>query len=118
MDTLPDAIFLGVVMMLVFLGALRFQAYLIKRAIEQVIDRFRKNQCICSRGAKTIGELGLEPPNLLERLCKPRDYKPFALRLLIREHIVLLTEDNKMCLHEKRLHIIQQKLGAQTRVNP
>lgn len=111
MDTLPKMIFLSALLLLTFLGALRIQAYLIKRALIQVIDRFRKNQCICSLGAKTIGELGLQKPNLLERLCKPRDYKPYALQLLIREHIVLLTEDNKMCLHEKRLQNIFQDLG-------
>jgi len=113
MDKFANVIFLGALMMLTFLGALRIQAYLIKRALVQVIDRFRKNQCLCSLGAKTIGELGLQPPSLFERLFKPRDYKPYALQLLIRENIVLLTSDHKMCLHEKRFENMKQNFGIQ-----
>jgi hypothetical protein len=94
---------------LVLLAALRIQAYLMKRAVSQVVDRFRANRSLCSQGAKTIDELGLQPPNFWQRLYKPRDYKPYALRMLIQAGAVRLSdEDNKMCLLEQKLQNFRQ----------
>jgi hypothetical protein len=38
----------------------------------------------------------LTPPGLLERLTKPRDYKPRALQYLKQAGEVLMTEDGKL----------------------
>jgi hypothetical protein len=96
-----------IILVFSFLMALRIQAYLMKRAVSKVIDRFRENNSRCSRGSKTIDQLELQPPALWERLIKPRDYKPYALQMLIRSGVVRLTDDNKMCLQEKKLQQIQ-----------
>ena len=106
-DNSLDVLSLLILLILIFLGALRIQAYLIKRAVSQVIDRFRKNNCLCSQGSKSIDELGLRSPNLLERFYKPRDYKPYALQLLIQAKIVRLSDDDRMCLNDKKLKYIQ-----------
>ncbi|MEJ2165489.1 MAG: hypothetical protein P8X90_08165 [Desulfobacterales bacterium] len=102
-----------IVLGLSFLAALRIQAYMMKRAVSQVVDRFRSNHCLCSQGAKSADELGLQPPNFWQRLYKPRDYKPDALRILIQSGAVRLSKDDKMCLLEKKL----QNFPA-TRANP
>jgi hypothetical protein len=61
----------------------------------------------------TADQLGLQPPTFFERLFKPRDYKPYALQMLIRTGAVLFTDNNKMCLMERRFQEIRQELGMQ-----
>ncbi len=92
-----------ILLMLAFLAALRIQAFLVKRVLNQVIERFRTNHSLCSQGAKTVAELELQPPSFLERMYKPRDYKPYALKMLIRTEAVHLSDDGKMCLLERKL---------------
>jgi hypothetical protein len=96
---------------LFFLAALRIQAYLMKRAVFQVVDRFRANHSLCSQGTKTADELGLQPPNFWQRFYKPRDYKPYALRMLIQAGAVRLSDDDRMCLLEKKLQNFPQFSG-------
>lgn len=100
-----------ILLILAFLVAFRIQAFLMKRAVTQVIDRFQRNHTLCSQGSKTVHELGLQPPTLFERLFKPRDYKPYALQILIMIGVVRFTDDDKMCLLEKKLQHVQQGIG-------
>ena len=97
----------SIILLLSLLAALRFQAFLVKRAVTQVVDRFRTNHGLCSQGSKSIDELGLQPPSFLERIYKPRDYKPYALKMLIKTGAVRLSDDGKMCLFEKKLQRFQ-----------
>jgi len=53
--------------------------------------------------AKTIEELGLTPPDFLQRLTHLRDYKPQALKILIKQGIVNRTLDGKLYLLEEKL---------------
>jgi hypothetical protein len=91
-----------------FLIALRIQAFLMKRAFSQVVDRFRTHHSLCSQGSKTADELGLQPPNFWQRFYKPRDYKPYALQMLIQAGAVRLSDDDKMCLSEQKLQNFRQ----------
>jgi hypothetical protein len=91
---------IAILLMLAFLAVLRIQAFLVKRALTQVIDRFRTSHSLCSQGSKTVDELELRPPDFLERIYKPRDYKPYALKMLIRTGAVRLSGNGKMCLLE------------------
>jgi len=79
-------------------------ALLTRRAMKQVVGRFYAARALSEESAKTLAELGLTPPNLLERLTKPRDYKPAALRLLQQLGAVQLTQEGKLFLLEERLH--------------
>ena len=97
-------------MVLALLAALKLQAFLLKRAVRQVIDRFRECQTLCSQGSKTVAELGLQPRPFFERLFKPRDYKPYALQLLIQRGVVRLTDGDKLCLVENKVHDILENL--------
>ncbi|RJQ54707.1 MAG: hypothetical protein C4530_16870 [Desulfobacteraceae bacterium] len=91
-------------LIVVFLMLLVFVPYMMnKRAVVQVIKRLRKQQALDAESAKTITELGLNPPSFKDRLMKVRDYKPAALQGLMRVGIVQMTEDGRVYLSEERL---------------
>jgi hypothetical protein len=73
-----------------------------KRAIAKVREIFYRHGAIGVENAKTMVELGLTPPNLLERLTRPRDYKPQALQYLKQTGEVLMTGDGKLCMVEEK----------------
>lgn len=75
----------------------------LKRAIRQVIQIFRKHNATDAKNAKTDTELGLKPRPMLERMMSLRDYKPYALTVLIRAGVVRQTEEGKFYLSEEKL---------------
>ena len=77
--------------------------FMMKRAVRAVIRIFRDNHATGIKEAKTAEELGLQPKRLVERMMKPRDYKPRALQLLMSQEIVQMTEDGKLYLLEEKL---------------
>ena len=77
--------------------------FMMKRAVRAVIRIFRDNHATGIKEAKTAEELGLQPKRLVERMMKPRDYKPRALQLLMSQEIVQMTEDGKLYLMEEKL---------------
>jgi hypothetical protein len=93
-------IFLGIAYLLFFV----ISKYLMRRAVSQVVDRFKMNHSLCFENPKTTDELGLGPPSLYDRLTKPRDYKPYALELLIRTGVIRVTDEGKLCLLENKMH--------------
>ena len=74
-----------------------------KRAIKQVIRRFREHGACDPDSAKTIDELGLTPPTFRERLMRFRDYKPAAMNGLVRVGLIQVTEDGRFYLDEDKL---------------
>jgi len=79
-------------------------ARLTRRAMHQVIKRFYEQEALAPDRAKTLAELGLTPLSFVEKLAKPRDYKPTALRLLQQMEAVQMTQEGKLFLVEDRLH--------------
>ena len=75
----------------------------LKRAIRQVIQIFRKTNATSVKNAKTVGELGLRPLGFFDRILKLRDYKPYALTVMISAGVVRQTEDGKVYLSEEKL---------------
>jgi hypothetical protein len=73
-----------------------------KRAIAKVREIFYRHGAIGVENAKTVVELGLTPPSFLERLTKPRDYKPQALQYLKQAGEVLMTGDGKLYMAEEQ----------------
>ncbi len=104
----------GVVFALFTAGALTLalwlSAYLTQRAIFKVIEIFYRNDALSFQSAKTIEELGLTPPDFLQRLTQLRDYKPPALKILIRQGIVKQRPDGK-------LYLVEEKLNPDARAN-
>ena len=81
-----------------FLVILFIQGLMFKRAVFQVIRIFRENRSFCSEKPKKVEELGLQPTGYIQRMFRRRDYKPYALQAMIKQGIVRLTEDGKVCL--------------------
>ena len=77
--------------------------WLLRRAARQVIKIFREHNATDSKNAKTIDELGLRPPGVMERMMRRRDYKPHALNALMQAEIIQRTEDGKLYLSEEKL---------------
>jgi hypothetical protein len=109
--TFPHALYWTIWIIFLSLTYLAFfviSKYLIRRAVFQVVDRFKMNHSLCSENPKTADELGLGPPSLYDRLTKPRDYKPYALELLIRTGVIRVTDEGKLCLPENKMHEVLQ----------
>lgn len=79
-------------------------ARLTRRAMHQVIQKFYQQEALDPKSARTLDELGLSPPSFIEKLAKPRDYKPTALRLLQQMEAVQTTQEGKLFLVEEKLH--------------
>ena len=78
---------------------------LLRRATRKVIKVFQQHNATSIKNAKPIDELGLRPQTMMDKLWKPRDYKSRALRFLISNNVVQITEDGKLYLAEENLAI-------------
>ncbi|MFH1757177.1 MAG: hypothetical protein ABH969_03930 [Pseudomonadota bacterium] len=80
-----------------------------RRAVSRVVEIFRQHQAIGIRQAKTIDELGLRPPGLLERVSRLRDYKQNALKILIKGEVINLTEEGKLYITEEKIQELSRQ---------
>ncbi len=76
---------------------------LVRRAMGQVIRIFRSHHSLCQEDGSTADELGLAPRDFFQRIGRLKDYKPFALKILVESGVVRVAEDGKLCLDEERL---------------
>ncbi len=97
------AIFWLIILGLFWLGLFVIPAYRLKNAILQVIRIFKSQGTFCSSStnAKTSEELGITPPGGM-RIISLRDFKPYAIQVLVKAGIIQLFEDGKMCLQERK----------------
>jgi hypothetical protein len=106
-------VFLVLMVMVIALGgSLYVRTLLTRRAIFKVIEIFYRHQALDVKGAKTLHELGLERPDFLQRMMRPRDYKQYALQILIKREIILQNEEGKLYIVEERL---DQNLGGKAK---
>lgn len=84
-------------------------ARMTRRGVSQVLKIFRKQNAIGIQQAKTIDELGLRPPSLLERVSRPRDYKQNALKILMKSEIVHFTEEGRLYITEEKMEELARK---------
>jgi len=111
-------VFLFFILMVAALGgSLYVRTLLTRRAIFKVIEIFYQNHALTMKGAKTRHELGLERPDFLQRMMKPRDYKQYALQILIKRELILEDQEGKLYMVEERL---DQNLRSKTkdRISP
>jgi hypothetical protein len=105
-------VFLFLIFMIIaFGGVLYIRTFLTRRAIFKVIKIFYQHNALGIEGAKTVYELGLERPDFFQRMTRPRDYKQYALQILIKRGIILENEDGRMYMVEERL---DQNLKSKT----
>jgi hypothetical protein len=97
-------VFLFLIFMIIaFGGVLYIRTFLTRRAIFKVIKIFYQHNALGIEGAKTLHELGLERPDFFQRMTRPRDYKQYALQILIKRDIILENEDGRLYMVEERL---------------
>ena len=76
---------------------------LMRRAIRSVVSLFRERGATGPTSATTLEELGLVRGGPLDRMFRPRDYRPQALRLLAEGKIIRTTEEGRVYLSEEEL---------------
>lgn len=76
---------------------------LMVRAIREVIKIFFITDALNAQNAKTRTELGLVPQGFVERMYRIRDYKPYALQVMLNAGIILETSDARYYLSEEKL---------------
>ena len=89
-------------MILAFAASFWLRNFLTKRAVLKVVRIFYQHNALGMNGAKTQRELGLERPDFVARMMKPRDYKQTALQLLVKEDVIRII-DGKLYLVEEKL---------------
>ncbi|HHU76262.1 MAG TPA: hypothetical protein GXZ24_05145 [Firmicutes bacterium] len=99
---IPTILLLCSIVLLLIL-AYYYSKYRMNKAIKEVIRIFRVKNALDDESARTKEELGLMPPGILMRLMRQRDYKPYALQLLLGAEIIQVTMENKYFLSETRL---------------
>jgi hypothetical protein len=53
--------------------------------------------------AKTVEELGLQKPDFVQRVMRGRDFKEYALQILIKKGVIYVTEDGRLYMVEDNL---------------
>jgi len=76
---------------------------LLRRAMRQVVGIFRRLEATSAERAKTVEELGLKPRSLTQNLLRGRDYKQYALQIMLRAQIIQMAEGERLYLSEENL---------------
>ena len=100
-----SALFILLIIIVAILGFFVLPRIRIRRAVSQVVAIFERSSALDVRSAKTIDELGLRPPTFLEGMMRMRDFKPYALQILMKADIIQQTDGG-------RLYLSQDKLAA------
>jgi hypothetical protein len=98
------ALLVLLIIILAILGFFVLPQIRIRRAIKQVVAILERNNALDARSAKTIDELRLRPRTFLEGIGRIRDFKPYALQLLMDAEVVCQTDGG-------RLYLLQDKLA-------
>lgn len=92
------------IIVLAILGFFVLPEIRMRRAVRQVVTIFQRHNAIDVRSARTIDELKLRPRSFLEGIGRIRDFKPYALKVLMDAEVVCQTDGG-------RLYLLQDKLA-------
>ena len=95
-------IIIGILLVLVGIS-LWLSRIFMARAIRSLIGTLREARATTSATARTAEELDLRPRSTLRDFHVLRDYRPYALQILMRAGVVEVTEDGKLFLSQERL---------------
>jgi hypothetical protein len=99
------------ILIIIALGViLSVYAFRGRRAMFKVIEIFRQHNALGISDAKTLQELGIERPDFARRIVRGRDFKQYALQILIKRGIICVTEDG-------RLYMVEDKLDEDLRLS-
>jgi len=93
-----NALFILLVVILAILGFFVLPRLRIRRAVDQVVAIFERNNAVDVRSAKTVDELGLRSPTFLDGMMRMRDFKPYALQILMQTEVVRQTDGGRLYL--------------------
>jgi hypothetical protein len=102
---MDPTVFLFIILMasIFWLLLVAIPAWLMKRAIEQVVGIFRAHRANEPSTAKSVDDLGLRTPGFFDRIGRTRDYKPIALNLLLAMGVIQSAVDGRVYLSERKL---------------
>jgi hypothetical protein len=100
------ALLILLIIILAILGFFVLPRIRIRRAIKQVVAIFEGNNALDARSAKTIEELRLRPRTFLEGIGRIRDFKPYALKILMDAEVVSQTDGGRLYLSQDKLTAI------------
>lgn len=103
MAEVSRVILILIIVIIAFGGGLYIRTFLTSRAIFKVIEIFYQHKALGINSAKTLHQLGLERPNILQRMTRRRDYKQNALLILIKRGIIIENEDGRLYMVEEKL---------------
>jgi hypothetical protein len=98
-------LFILLIIILAILGFWVLPRIRIKRAVNQVLAIFERKNALDATSARTIDELGLRPRTFLEGIGRIRDFRPYALQVLMQSDVIRQTDGG-------RLYLLQDKLAA------
>jgi len=110
--TLISFFLLAVLVIATLGGTFLLRNFLTKRAMFKVVRMFYYHHALGIRGAKTLNELGLQRPDFIQRMMRPRDYRQYALQILIKNGIVEANPDGTAYMIEERLPQHLKELGT------
>ncbi len=84
-------------------GVIYIPRFLLRKATRNVVYLFRRRGATSPTSATTLEQLGLVQRSGLERVGRPRDYRPYALRLLAEANVIRATEEGTLYLSEETL---------------
>lgn len=88
---------------IVFSGGIFIRTFFTRRAVSKVIEIFYQHKALGINSAKNPHELGLERPDFLQRMTRPRDYKQYALQILIKRGAIVGDDNGRLYMVEERL---------------
>jgi hypothetical protein len=97
------ALLILLIIILAILGFFVVPRIRIRRAVNQVVAIFERNSALDARSAKTIDELRLRPQTFLEEMGRIRDFKPYALKVLMDAEVVCQTDGGRLYLSQDKL---------------
>ena len=101
----PTVLLILLIILLAIFGFFVLPQMRLRRAVKQVVAIFERNNALNAMSARTIDELKLKPRTFLQGIGRIRDFKPYALKILMDAEIVCQTDGG-------RLYLVQDKLSA------
>lgn len=98
-----DILIIALIFVVLLAAVFFIPGFLLKRAVRQVIRILRRHNATDPSTAKTDAELGIAPKPFMQRLMSFRDYKPYAVTVMLRAGVIIQTEGGRLYLSEEKL---------------
>ncbi len=101
---MENSLFIVLLILLFLVSFFILPQWRMRRAVRQVVEIFRENNALHPSTAKTPEQLGFKrPEGALSSLFRGRDYRLYALNMLLKAQIIQQLEDGRLYLQEEKL---------------